>query len=209
MKKNILVISAVGLLAVIIVALALYNNLGKDIKPDNLSAVETEASSRTDDSTVDESSDTDSTTEQTSETTELSAPDFTVQDINGDTVSLSDYKGTPVVLNFWASWCGPCKGEMPDFQKAFQTYGDKIQFMMVNMTDGGQETVDTASAFISKSDFTFPVFFDTDGSGATAYEVYSIPTTFFIDENGNVSAYSSGMIDENTLEKGIGMITEQ
>lgn len=146
--------------------------------------------------------------DSTVETEANPAPDFMVLDHDGNSVKLSDFKGTPVVLNFWASWCPPCKSEMPDFNETCKTYENKVQFMMVNLTDGDRETLESAKAFLDEQEYTFPVFFDTKSEAANAYDVYSIPTTFFIDAEGNVVAYASGAIDSNTLQKGINMIYE-
>jgi len=137
------------------------------------------------------------------------APDFTVFTADGEEVSLSDYLGTPVVLNFWASWCGPCKSEMPDFHEKAAEYDGQIQFMMVNLTDGSRETVESASAFIEEQGYTFPVFFDTQYSGAAAYGTSAIPVTFFIDREGNLIAYAQSAIDAETLQEGIDMILPQ
>ena len=134
------------------------------------------------------------------------APDFTVLDADGQEVRLSDMQGTPVVLNFWASWCPPCKSEMPDFEEASKTYEGKVAFMMVNLTDGGRETVDTAKAYIEEQGYTFPVYFDTQQEAAAGYGVVSIPTTYFIDAQGGVVAYGQGALDQSALEQGIGMI---
>ena len=134
------------------------------------------------------------------------APDFTVVDGTGAEVKLSDFVGKPVVLNFWASWCPPCKAEMPDFEEAYKKYKDDVVFMMVDMTDGVQETVDQAQAHIASCGYTFPVYFDTNSEAAYAYYVSSIPQTFFIDAGGNLVAYADSMIDAAALEKGIGMI---
>lgn len=135
------------------------------------------------------------------------APDFTVYDREGNAVKLSDYAGKPIVLNFWASWCGPCQSEMPDFQEKFEALGEDVQFLMVNMTDGSRETVDIASAFIEEQGFTFPVLYDTDLDAANTYGAYSLPTTYFIDSQGSAIAWATGAIDGDTLQRGIDMIT--
>ncbi len=136
------------------------------------------------------------------------APDFTVEDPAGKPVSLSDYLGKPVVVNFWASWCGPCKREMPDFEKAWKEYGDRVQFLMVNLTDNMQETLDSAKEFLAEAGYTFPVFFDTQLSGAMAYGVTGIPATYFINAEGELAARANTSLDHDTLVKGIGMILE-
>ncbi len=149
------------------------------------------------------------TPDQTSEAEEIQyvAPDFTVLDANGNEVRLSDYRGQPVVLNFWATWCYYCKVEMPDFDRAYEKYPE-VQFPMVNATDGVQETMAAAKAYIEQEGFTFDVFFDTEREAVLAYYVTGLPATFFIDEAGNLVTYSNGMLDFETLERGIQMITE-
>ena len=127
------------------------------------------------------------------------APDFTVYTADGQSVKLSDFAGKPVVLNFWASWCGPCKSEMPAFEAAYLEKGDQVQFLMVNLT-GSSETVETASTFLSNAGYTFPAFFDTEGQGSAAYQVMSIPATYFIDSQGNIAASHVGAMNSATLE---------
>ena len=134
------------------------------------------------------------------------APDFTVYNKEGNPVKLSDMKGTPVVLNFWASWCPPCKSEMPDFDEIAKEYEGKVVFMMVNLTDGTQETQESAQSFIDSMGYTFPVYFDKDSDAAYKYGIQSIPTTFFIDAKGNLIAYGEGAMDGDTLKRGISMI---
>ena len=136
---------------------------------------------------------------------EPKAPDFAVMDAEGNKVRLSDYFGKPIVLNFWASWCGPCQMEMPDFHEKYQSLGTNVQFLMVNVT-GGRETLATAKQFIAQNGYGFPVFFDTDGSASVAYRVYSLPTTYFIDADGYIIAQGIGAIDAQTLQQGIDMI---
>ena len=133
----------------------------------------------------------------------VAAPDFTMTDKDGNEVQLSNFAGKPMVLNFWASWCGPCQMEMPDFEEMYKQYGEEVQFVMVNMTDGSQETVDSATQFITEKGYTFPVYYDTKMEGAYYYSVYSLPTTYFIDAEGDVTASNKGMISGENLQTGI------
>ena len=127
------------------------------------------------------------------------APDFTVLDKDGNTVRLSEKFGKPIVINFWATWCPPCKQELPDFDKLCKEYGDRVVFMMVNLTDGYRDTVDGTKRFVSGKGYTFPVYFDTKDNAASAYNVSSIPQTTFIDANGNVYKTRIGAMSEATL----------
>ena len=151
----------------------------------------------------------DTVEEETEEPVEelVMAPDFTVYDADGNAVNLSDFIGKPVVVNFWASWCGPCKMEMPDFDEKYQENGEKVHFLMVNMTDGFQETLEKAKKFVEESGYTFPVYYDTDMDAAMTYGVNSIPSTYFIDAEGHAIARAAGMIDAETLQYGIQMIS--
>lgn len=136
------------------------------------------------------------------------APDFSVIDADGNKIKLSDMKGKPVVINFWATWCYYCKVEMPDFEEMYKQYGEDVQFMMVDLTDGKRETLDGAKKHISDNGFTFPVYFDTDSDAANAYGISGIPATYFIDAEGNLITYVNGMVDAELIEKGIKMITK-
>lgn len=143
---------------------------------------------------------------ETNEADSSKAPDFTVLDKDGNQVKLSDFFGKPIVLNFWASWCPPCKSELPDFEEMYKRYEGKVIFLMVNLTDGQRETVDVAKSFIASAGYTFPVYFDTTYEASTVYGIRSIPQTYFIDAEGNPVAYATGMISGSQLEEGIRMI---
>ena len=134
------------------------------------------------------------------------APDITFLDSEGNTVRLSDLRGEPVIINFWASWCPPCKEEMPTFDQAYQEYGTQIQFVMLNVTDGQRETITTATQYVSEGGFTFPIFFDANLEGVYAYYINAIPQTIFIDRDGNIATRQIGMLSEAGLQSGIALI---
>lgn len=140
---------------------------------------------------------------ETGEASKTAAPDFTVYDEEGNAYRLSDFQGQPVILNFWASWCGPCTSEMPDIEHAYQEYGDQIQFLLVNLTDGYQETVDSAQGYIQEQGYTFPVYYDTDLEAANAYTVSAIPATYFIDGEGNIASTYRGAMSAEVLQQRI------
>ncbi len=185
MKKYSWLIILAVMTALIVGVTVLYRHLSDDYAPDILVPV------NEDDSQKD---------------TDYTAPDFTVYDTDGNAVKLSDMKGKPVVVNFWASWCPPCKAELPDFEETYKKHGEEVVFMMVNMTDGAQETVSVARSYLESTDFTFPIYFDTDLSAAYTYGVTSIPMTLFINADGEFVTYARGQIDSEILEKVIGMI---
>ncbi len=135
------------------------------------------------------------------------APDFTMVDMNGKEVKLSELRGKPVILNFWASWCKYCVQEMPDFEQFYKIYGNDIHFVMLNTLSSG-ETKSSGKKFISDKGYTFPVYFDESGIASQMYGAYSgIPITYFIDANGNLVAHCPGMLTADILKQGIGMIS--
>lgn len=178
-------------------AAAAYDGLGRQLEPEALTVHKPEKENTP--------ADPQETAGQ-EETEGIPAPDFTVYDREGNQVKLSDYYGKPIVLNFWASWCGPCQMEMPDFHEKHQELGEEITFLMVNMTDGAWETVEAASAFVEEKAYAFPVLFDTGMDAAATYGVNSLPTTYFINADGYAIAQAMGAIDGEALQQGIDLI---
>ncbi len=136
----------------------------------------------------------------------VKAPDFIVYDADGHEVKLSDYLGTPVVLNFWASWCPPCKEEMPHFNKVSGEYAeDELVFLMIDLVDGDRETVESGLSYIEENNYTFTVLFDTEQDAAMTYGIRSIPATLFIDKEGYIIKEISrvGLLDEERLRSRI------
>lgn len=206
MKKN----KTFILLAVLLVILIggagfFYNKLSSSYKTDALTETSQAAENETD-SEETEDSQTSSEETDSGENAAETAPDFTMTNASGEEIKLSDFFDKPVVLNFWASWCGPCKSEMPHFEDAYQKYGEDINFVIVNLTDGTRETVENASDFIEEQGYTFPLYFDTNTEGAMTYGTYSIPVTYFIGADGVPVAQANGALDAATLQKGLDMI---
>jgi thiol-disulfide isomerase/thioredoxin len=127
------------------------------------------------------------------------APDFALVDArDGVTVHrLSDYRGQAVVLNWYASWCGPCKDEIPDFQEAQKTLGDQVVFLGVNY----RESRERATGILDIFRASYPAVLDVDGSLSDRYRVENLPTTFFIDGEGILRAERIGTVTTDLLEK--------
>lgn len=135
----------------------------------------------------------------------LPAIDFTLTDQFGKTHSLSDYKGKTIFLNFWATWCPPCRAEMPDIQKVYETYsteGDDALIVLGVAAPGygNEKDEEGIKNFLKENGYTYPVLMDTDAELFEAYGIYSYPTTFMIDRDGNVFGYASGQLSEDTMK---------
>jgi peroxiredoxin len=126
------------------------------------------------------------------------APDFILQFSDGKKTRLSDWQGQPVVLNFWATWCAPCKEEMPEFVAAYERYRDDgLVILGVN----AQESAGQAAGFMRQYAMTFPVALDARGDVQQLYNVRGLPTTVFIDREGRVTERWAGLLNERMLEE--------
>ena len=132
------------------------------------------------------------------------APDFTVLDRDGNQIKLSDLRGKPVVLSFWASWCGICKTGMPDFEEVHADAGEEVHFMMINLTTGS-ETEQVATDYIDENGYTLPIYLDTEMNAASAFGVTGVPVTYFVDKDGDLAAYGQGRLGVEGIRQGIEM----
>ena len=162
---------------------------------------EDESSTKSDTSEV-STSEPEKTSEEVSSAEEIpenQAPDFQVKDAEGNIVQLSDFRGKPVIINFWATWCPPCCNELPGFNEAFLQYGEQITFMMVDLMDGYLEMQRGVMNFLEKNGYSFPVYYDTEENAVKAYDVYSIPLTIFINEKGEIIDQHLGSMEKEVL----------
>jgi len=125
------------------------------------------------------------------------APDFALVDVrdDGNVIQLSDFRGKVVVLNWYASWCGPCRSEMPAFEVAYENLGDDVVFFGVNL----QETRQDAAAMLDDMATTYPSVLDPDGEVGQRYRVTGLPVTYIIDRDGMVVSGGQGVMTEETL----------
>lgn len=125
------------------------------------------------------------------------APDFALANARDPerVVRLSDFRGTPVVLNWYASWCGPCRREIPDFQKAYEALDGEVVFLGVNLQEDADRAVGLLEVFVAN----YPALLDIDGEVAVHYRIPGMPTTFFIDADGVVRSMGAGLIVEEVL----------
>ncbi|MEW9701459.1 TlpA family protein disulfide reductase [Paenibacillus sp. SI8] len=129
----------------------------------------------------------------------LKAPGFALEGLDGQTYSLASFQGKPTIVNFWASWCGPCVDEAPNFAKLYETHGSDIHIVAVNLTT--LDSLEKVQAFVQRYNFRFPVVLDKTGETAANYRIQPIPSTFFLDKNGVIVDAMLGALDAQTLDQ--------
>jgi cytochrome c biogenesis protein CcmG/thiol:disulfide interchange protein DsbE len=132
------------------------------------------------------------------------APSFELIGMDENNYSLASLNGKPVVINFWASWCEPCKEEAPELVRLYNEYKEKLEIYAVNLTKN--DRVKDVQDFVETYHLNFPVLLDSEGEIAKKYNVLAIPTTFFIDSDGRIVDQIIGIADKKTLEKKFGML---
>ncbi len=129
------------------------------------------------------------------------APDFAVEDKDGNTVRLSDMRGKPTIVNFWTSWCPPCKAELPDFDAAYKELGNEFNFMIVHLSQNWNDKQSDGQRYIKSEGFSFPVYYDVNGQGDAAFDKGGIPLSVFIDKDGKVVNTFNGMLSADDLRQ--------
>lgn len=133
------------------------------------------------------------------------APDFTLQTIQGESVALSELRGRPVVVNFWATWCPPCRAEMPDFQAVHQDFSGRAVLLGVNQGESAQDI----TSYAAEVGITYPMLVDADSQINQAYGIRALPTTIFIDANGVVREVYSGILNKAILESRVNNLLKE
>jgi peroxiredoxin len=124
------------------------------------------------------------------------APDFTLQTIKGETVHLSDYRGKRVIVNFWATWCPPCRAEIPDFIKLYKN--KDVEILAVNLTET-EKSREHVSDFVEEFGMTFPVLMDEKSKVTSTYQVRAYPTSYMIDSNGRIQFVAMGAMNYDLM----------
>jgi thiol-disulfide isomerase/thioredoxin len=125
------------------------------------------------------------------------AVDFQLDSMGENQVRLSDSLGKPLIINFWTTWCPPCKKEMPEIQRFYEDYKNEVDVFAMNITSN-EVNISDVEKYVTTGGFTFPILFDTDGI-FRFYEVLNMPTTFFIDEDGVIVGRHTGELDYEKL----------
>ena len=132
------------------------------------------------------------------ESQERPAPDFTLPDLNGTRVSLGQFRGRPVVINFWATWCPPCRDEIPHLVEAYQREHDSVAFIAIS-----DEPADVVGPFVKEKAMPYVILLDSGDRVSSAYGIKALPTTLFISRDGEIKVYYTGEMSAHIIEEGL------
>lgn len=200
MKKNIIIWG----MAVILILVAVYTAKGFN----KTSVNNSNGDKKTNSGTITSQGNSDgnqtaaggsSQSQDSSSPKKIKAPDFTLKDFDGKDVSLSDFKGKKVFLNFWATWCPPCRGEMPDIEKIYQENKDNKDFVIIAVNLG--EDKGTVKNFMEQNKYNFKGLLDTNQNAGSLYNITAIPTSFFIDSDGYAVKMRRGAMREEEMRE--------
>ena len=204
LKYTVKIAAALMILMGIMTFTGVMNNMTNYLSSVTEPVPETEEIASTEDTIEETAEETETTEAEKQQEERMPAPEITLADQNGKVHTLSDYKGKTVLLNFWATWCPPCRGEMPDIQSLYEAYGYNEENLVVlgvaGPDRGGEGDVAAITDFLAENEYSFPVLMDEDGSIFETFGIYSFPTTFMIDAEGNIFGYVTGAMTAETME---------
>ena len=188
MKKNLLTI-AILIIAVAIIVVNIWKP--SDVESEKKISSEKEANTK----------EVSEIEQQSSLEVGAKAPDFELKTLDGQQVKLTDFRGKKVILNFWATWCPPCKAEMPHMQNFYLKNQNKdVTLLAVNLTSS-DKGLDVVDEFVKDYQLTFPILLDTEGVVGNMYKVYSIPTSYILDSKGIITQKIGGPMDEDRMNQ--------
>lgn len=193
-KKVLFAVLCIVLVVLLVGAVLIYNELYEDYTDSNFQ-MQTVGT----DENIDDNSTSEPEQQPEQEQTDNKVPDVEFYDADGNAVMLSGFFDKPLVLNFWATWCGPCKSEMPGFNSLYEEYKDRVNFVMLNVSDSEK----TVAEFLDESGYTFPPYFDKTQIASYTYGASSIPLTFVMYKGGEIYGYQSGILPEEALEEAL------
>lgn len=141
---------------------------------------------------------------------ETDLPDFPLIDESDGETSLHEIiaEGKPILINFWATWCPFCVEEFPMLDRAYEEYGEDVRFLIVDAVDGERETKEMGKAYVEENGYHFPIYFDMDYAGMSAFGTTSLPTTIAINAKGELVLTRKGALTEEVLDEILKQITE-
>lgn len=207
-KKVLFVVLSAVLIALLVGAVFIYDELYEDYSDRNSQMQTVDKDKVVNESTVsahEQEPNQESNREQNQEQTDNKVPDVEFYDADGNSVMLSSFFDKPIVLNFWATWCGPCKSEMPGFNSLYEEYKDRVNFVFLNVSDDENSVAE----FLDENGYSFPPYFDKTQVASYTYGASSIPLTFVMHKGGEMYGYQMGALSKEALEEALKNVLEE